>query len=188
MPIREVIRRLQKNEYPASLTLFHKDHGTVSFHQMQPNLYLCYRRGPPLNGTREGIARSFGNLSMEPRWLLPHIDDIFGNIVTDVIALEHSARAKLLKLQLEAARKMMQESKTYVPRELENIVSQMIGEKKPVTGAYSVPNAMAKINTSVFNDEVNVPRHLKKINTTLFTNGGKRKSRRQRRKSTRRRR
>ena len=188
LPIEEVVDRLQTGVYPTSLFVFHKDYGTLSFGEMNPNDYLVARMGPPIDKRRGGLARTFGNLRMESKWILPHIDDIFDNVSGD-IDLQRRSSAKLIKLQSEAARKMLNKSSQNIPREMQNIVAQMIGEKKPVTAAYSVPNSMAKINTSLFNEEVNMPRHLKKVNTTLFANGGKRKSRRrQRGKTTRRRR
>ncbi len=158
----DVILRLRKGIYPRTLTVFHPEHGTLSFSPIQGGRYLVFRTGPPLDGTRYGIARTFGNVTLSATDILPHIDDVFENISSNV-NVRQSASAKLLKMQTEAAAKMMNTSETYIPREIQNNVLAMIGQPKPVKGAYNVPNSLAKINT------------------TLFTNGGKRKSRRQRR-------
>lgn len=186
--IREVVRRLQEGVYPAGLVIFHKDYGTLQFNNIMPGVYLAFRIGPPISGRRGGVGRTFGNITMDAEWILPHIDDVFDNVSSD-IDIQKRAAQKLLKLQTEGARKMMNQSSQNIPREIQNVVAQMIGERRPVPGAYNVPDRMAMIHTSLLNEEVNVPRHLKKINTTLFANGGKRKAtRRLRRKSTRRRR
>lgn len=183
IPIEKAVQRLQNGEFPDDLFIFHPTYGTVNMGIAYDNTYSVGRSGPSF--MRGAIARSFGNSIVDKEHLLDFIDDVFGNVVTKLEQLS-LGRQKLLRLQLEAARKVMRSSGQNIPRNVENIILQQIGEKKPVTSAYNVPNSQARIQTNLFTNEVVMPRHLKKINTTLF-NGGKRKTKRQRRRTTRRR-
>lgn len=184
IPVEVAIPRIQHGETPGTLLVYHPEYGTVTYGGY-PNGYLVMRQGAPLNGTRFGVARTFGNKVIRRQDLLEDIDDVFEN-VSERVAVLLKAREKVLKLQLESAKKMMNRSQQDVPREVQNIVYQMIGEPEPVKGAYNVPNSLAKINTTLFTNEVNMPRHLKKINTTLFSNKKSRKARRKTRRNNKR--
>lgn len=194
-PIQDVVHRIQAGELPGTLEIFNRMYGTVDYGSSawHPGVYSVSRTGPPLNGTRGGVGRTFGFIAVERDRddLLWHINDVFGNIarlVAEDDAQRATRQAKLTKLQIEGSHKLMNRSNRYLPQNVRNQVTQLIGEKPPVKGSYAVPASQAMINTTLFtNGEVNVPRYLKKLNTTLFTSkGGKSRRHRPKRRSTRR--
>ncbi len=186
--IQDAVQRIESGLYPDDLSIFHPDFGTV-YYSILGDRYLVQRLGPPVMGMRSGLARTFGNRQMGKEFLLEDINYIFPDIVSKVRKYK-VAKQKLVQLQSEAARKLLRKSNRPVPRNIEQEIVEIIGEKKPVKGAFNVINSQAKVDTTLFtNGEVNIPRHLKKINTTLFTNkGGRRtkKSRQTRRKQKKR--
>jgi hypothetical protein len=177
MGVVEMYEKIKKGEYPDSLTIFHPRSGTVSLGK--PGLYgadyTVSRAGPPLDGTRFGIARTWGNAGLDEGELIEYITNVFKNLQHEIENVLYVGRKKLLRTQLEAAKKMANKAEKNlgenVPRELRNKIAQMIGEQKPVTGAWAVENNVAKINSKVFNDAHAVERHMKKINTSLFEGG-----------------
>lgn len=189
LSIQDAIQRIQNGFFPESLVVFHPTYGTVNYDIWNDDSYSVARRGASVNGSRGGLARTFGNRTIGKEFLLEDINEIFNNVATKVNQVR-SGKQKLLRAQTEAARKLMRNSGQEVPRNVEQGILEMIGEKKPVTSAFNVPNNQARIQTNLFTNEVVMPRHLKKINTTLF-NGGKRRgkaTRKQRSRTTRRRR
>lgn len=176
--IQEAVTRLKKGKYPESLVIFHPMYGTTSFNLYGP--YYSFGQSGPAP-SRWGLARSSAIQPIMKESILPTIDYVFENIserVVKAIAL-YTGSQKLLRNRLNVAKQMMRKSGQNVPRNVEQIIFEQIGEKKPVTSSFNVPNNQARIQTNLFTNEVNMPRHLKKINTTLF-NGGKRKSKKSR--------
>jgi hypothetical protein len=185
LSIEETIQRIQNGYFPQGLVIYHPTYGTVNF-SLFDNVYMKTRSGPPLNGTRGGIARTFANQMVDKEYLLQDINEIFGDLAKRLSSLQ-IGRQKALRLQTEVARKLMRNSGQNVPRNVEQGILELIGAKKPVKSSFNILNNQARIQTNLFTNEVVQPRHLKKINTTLF-NGGKRRGKATRRRTTRRRR
>jgi hypothetical protein len=187
MPITLAIKNLEAGIYPDSLVVFHQDHGMIRLDKpgLYGSTYTISRSGPPLPGF--GISRSFGPRGINEEHLLEYIFAIFSNLQRDLGL--NIARQKLQRLQLEGAKKMTNKfekntGKT-VPKETRNRIAQMLGEKKPVAGSNSVLSNFARIQDYIFvNDPMN---NFRRINTSLFQGGNKRKTirRRKGRKATR---
>lgn len=159
------VQRIQRGEYPGTFVIDNPNYGYLGFGRTGvPNEYVVQRMGPPLPGI--GIRRSFGTLRINEDYMLNHIYDVFDNLENMLGAL-HTGRQKLTKLQVEGAKKMLNQLENAAGKPLNqgvrNRISQMLGERPAVRGAYNVPANMARINTNLFE-----PEDLARINTSLF--------------------
>jgi hypothetical protein len=180
MKLLDFYNRLLKGPYNfQDVNIRHPDSWSVSFHRYAPGSTIWYMdRSSPV-GRYGVLVRSYGTIQMNISdndlfTLWDIIIDYFPDIQRDL-----QVRQALLQQNTELKSQM---AEGFIrnrggPEDLGVQVASYI--EGPRRKGWAVgKNNIYKINTSLLNNGANVPRHLKKINTTLFTNkGGKRKQR-----------
>lgn len=174
IPIQSAILRIESGQFPDSLRISHRRDGTITI--STPGIfgfhYIAERDEVPQHiGIGHGLHRTYASGASTAGYfnqndLLAFLYSEFYSLEMELEEFRSRVRGKVQGHQREALRRMINREENrsgrHMPYELREEAAEMLGENRPVRGAF------------------NVKKNFSRINTTLFQGGKKRKGRKTR--------